>query len=179
MKSYHFLSILIFFTALITGCDHSIGYGQNTFKAIIRDDKTKESLTGASATIPALKIGAIADTSGAITLKVPNGKFEVVFTFIGYNKVEKTLTFPVQPANKIIEIYLEPQGGELAEVTIQTTRTNQNLSDIATRIEALPAEELDEKGTMRPGDIKMLLQESTGINVQQTSAVSGAANVRI
>ena len=156
-----------------------MAYGQNTFKAIIRDDKTKESLTGASATIPALKIGAIADTSGAITLKVPNGKFEVVFTFIGYNKVEKTLTFPVQPANKIIEIYLEPQGGELAEVTIQTTRTNQNLSDIATRIEALPAEELDEKGTMRPGDIKMLLQESTGINVQQTSAVSGAANVRI
>ncbi|MDO3629070.1 hypothetical protein [Mucilaginibacter sp. BT774] len=32
MKSYHFLSILIFFTALITGCDHSIGYGQNTLK---------------------------------------------------------------------------------------------------------------------------------------------------
>lgn len=32
---------------------------------------------------------------------------------------------------------------------------------------------------MRPGDIKMLLGESTGIHVQQTSAVSGTASFRI
>jgi outer membrane receptor for ferrienterochelin and colicins len=62
---------------------------------------------------------------------------------------------------------------------VQTTRTNQNLADIPTRIEVLPQEELDEKGTMRPGDIKMLLGESTGIQVQQTSAVSSTANFRI
>jgi iron complex outermembrane receptor protein len=43
----------------------------------------------------------------------------------------------------------------------------------------LPHEELDEKGTMKPGDIKMLLTETTGISTQQTSAVSGTANFRI
>ena len=32
---------------------------------------------------------------------------------------------------------------------------------------------------MKPGDIKMLLNESTGIATQQTSAVSGTANIRI
>ena len=169
-RSLLLLTALLYITA---------AFGQNTFNAIIRDDKTKLPLTGASATIPDLKIGTIADTAGMITLKVPNGKFEIEFSFVGYGKVEKVLTFPMQDAATITEIFLEPQGGELTEVTIQTTRTNQNLRDIPTRVEALPAEELDEKGTMRPGDIKMLLQESTGIAVQQTSAVSGAANVRI
>jgi len=32
---------------------------------------------------------------------------------------------------------------------------------------------------MKPGDIRMLLNESTGIATQQTSAVSGTANIRI
>src|SRR5690625_368465 len=32
---------------------------------------------------------------------------------------------------------------------------------------------------MRPGDIRMLLAESTGIQVQQTSAISGSSNFRI
>ena len=137
----------------------TMAYGQNTFKAIIRDDKTKLPLTGASAIVPDLKIGTTADTTGLITLNIPNGKFEIEFSFIGYGKVEKVLTFPMQGASTITEIYLEPQGGELAEVTIQTTRTNQNLGDIPTRVEALPAEELDEKGTMRPGDIKIPLSK--------------------
>jgi outer membrane receptor for ferrienterochelin and colicins len=154
-------------------------YSQNTFRAIIRDDKTKQPLIGATAFVPTLKLGATADTAGLITFKVPNGKFEIVFSYVGYGKTDKDITFPMKDPNAVVEIYLEPRGAALAEVTIQTTRTNQNLSDIATRIEALPAEELDEKGTMRPGDIKMLLQESTGIAVQATSAVSGSANVRI
>ncbi|MBW4889710.1 TonB-dependent receptor [Mucilaginibacter sp. HMF5004] len=157
----------------------TMAYGQNTFRAIIRDDKTKQPLIGASAYIAALKLGTTTDTTGHLTLSVPNGNFEIVFSYIGYSKTDKGITFPMKNPDSVTEIYLEPQGGELAEVTIQTTRTNQNLSDIATRIEALPAEELDEKGTMRPGDIKMLLQESTGIAVQATSAVSGSANVRI
>jgi outer membrane receptor for ferrienterochelin and colicins len=55
----------------------------------------------------------------------------------------------------------------------------KNPTDIPTRIEALPLEELDEKSTMRPGDIRMLLGGSTGIQVQPTSAVSGTASFRI
>jgi iron complex outermembrane receptor protein len=153
---------------------------QNTFKAKVVNDQTKAALKGATATIPDLKITASTDTSGFITIaNIPNGKFEIDITVVGFGITEKIYSFPLLKPEEIITIGLEPTTGELAEVTIQSTRTNQNLRDIPTRIEALPLEELDEKSTMRPGDIKMLLGETTGIHVQQTSAVSGSASFRI
>lgn len=159
---------------------YHITSAQNTLRAVIKDDKTKLALPGATVYIADLKKGATADTAGKITLtNIPNGKFELKFSFISYLGQERTLSFPLKNPGEILEVYLEPQSGELAEVVIQTTRTGQNLADIPTRVEALPQEELDEKCTMRPGDIKMLLGESTGINVQQTSAVSGTTNFRI
>src|SRR5690606_28439203 len=39
--------------------------------------------------------------------------------------------------------------------------------------------ELAEKGNMKPGDIRMLLNESTGIQTQQTSATSYNSSIRI
>lgn len=153
---------------------------QNTFKAKIINAYTKATLTGATAAIPDLKKTSAADTSGLITIaNIPNGKFAIAITFLGFGRSEKVYFFPLKSPAQIFEISLEPSAGELAEVTVQTTRTNQNLQDIPTRIEALPFEELNEKSTMRPGDIKMLLGETTGIHVQQTSAVSGNASFRI
>jgi outer membrane receptor for ferrienterochelin and colicins len=155
-------------------------YAQNTIKAVIRDDKTKLPLAGATGVITSLKKGGIADTAGTIIFtNIPNGRVEITFSFVGYIAQDKTIDLPPRNAGTALEIYLEPLAGELAEVMVQTTRTNQNLSNIPTRIEALPREELDEKGTMRPGDIKMLLVETTGIQAQQTSAVSSTANFRI
>lgn len=159
---------------------YSTVYAQNTFKAVIKDDKTKQPLIGATVIITSLHKGATADTTGTVIISnIPDGKLELTFSFIGYIPQDRVINFPLKNPVEALEIYLEPLAGELAEVIVQTTRTNQNLKDIPTRIEALPLEELDEKGTMRPGDIKMLLGETTGIQVQQTSAVSGTANFRI
>src|SRR5690606_39511158 len=47
------------------------------------------------------------------------------------------------------------------------------------RIEFIAGEELEEKGNMKAGDIRMLLSESTGIQTQQTSATSANASIRI
>ena len=153
---------------------------QNNFKAIILDSKTKQPIAGASANIPSIKRGAVADSTGLVVInKIPNGNFEIEISAVGHQRSEKTYSFPVISAANAILVYLDAKSSELDEVVVQTTRTNQNMSDIPTRIEALPLEELDEKGTMRPGDIKMLLGESTGITVQPTSAVSGSANFRI
>ncbi|MDB5109954.1 MAG: collagen-binding protein, partial [Mucilaginibacter sp.] len=172
-----FMKFYLFILALLA---YHITCAQNTFKAVIKDDKTKQALPGAIATLTALNQGATANETGQITItNIPNGKFEIKFSLVGYLQQDKSITFPLKNPDDILEIYLEPQSGELAEVTVQTTRTNQNIKDIPTRIEVLSMEELDEKGTMRPGDIKMLLGETTGIMTQQTSAVSGTANFRI
>ena len=153
---------------------------QNTLNLRVTIDQTKLPLKGAIVTIPALKLAATSDTSGLISFHhIPDGKFEIEISFVGFDKEDKVITFPLQHPEEIYEFDLDREEDELAEVTVTTTRTNQNQRDIPTRVEALPLEELDEKSTLSPGNIKLLLGEATGISVQQTSAVSGTASFRI
>jgi iron complex outermembrane receptor protein len=64
-------------------------------------------------------------------------------------------------------------------MVIEATRSSRAIADIPTRIEPISGEELEEKGNMKPGDIRMLLNESTGIQTQQTSATSYNSSIRI
>lgn len=69
---------------------------------------------------------------------------------------------------------------ELDEVVIiSTTRTTRSIANLPTRVEVIGGEEVDEKNNMRPANVSMLLHESTGMQVQQTSATSGNASIRI
>ncbi|TRX25540.1 TonB-dependent receptor [Flavobacterium franklandianum] len=167
------LLIILFFTI----CSINL-FAQNTFKAVIKNEKTKETLASVSVFIVNSQINSISDENGNVTIEnIPNGKQTIVFNLIGYRKKEKTFEFPQY---EIFEIFLEPTSEELEEVKItSTTRSSRNIKNIPTRIEVISGEELDEKSSMQPGNIKMILTESTGIQTQQTSQVSGNASIRI
>ena len=68
---------------------------------------------------------------------------------------------------------------ELEEVVISTTRSSRTIQSVPTRVEFIGGEELEEKGNMKPGDIRMMLNESTGIQTQQVSATSANSSIRI
>ena len=68
---------------------------------------------------------------------------------------------------------------EIEEIVITSTRNRRSLEQQPTRVEVLGGEEINEKANMKPGDIRMMLNESTGIHVQQTSATSFNSNIRI
>lgn len=151
---------------------------QNTFKANIIDEKTKEPLFGVSVILEGTQNGSTSDEKGFVELRnIPNGKQTIRFQSVSYGKKEKSFTFPQL---KTAEIYLEPSAEKLEEViVVATTRSSRNIKNIPTRIETISGEELDEKSSMQPGNIKMLLTESTGIQTQQTSQVSASASIRI
>ena len=153
---------------------------QNTFTAFLKNGETKEILIGATAYLSALKTGASTDTTGKIIIKnIPDGKYAIQFSYTGYAKKEMEVGFPIKDSLPL-EILLTSQSEQLGEVTItSTTRSSRNIANIATRIETIAAGELEEKSVMQPGNIKMLLTESTGIQTQQTSQVSGSASIRI
>ena len=154
-------------------------FGQNTFKAVIKDSETKEPLIGATAILSGTATGATADINGMITLtNIPNGKQIIEFRYIGYETRKDTFDFPLTTSN-LIEIFLKSNADELDEIVISSTRSSRTIKDIPTRIEFIAGEELEEKGNMKAGDIRMLLSESTGIQTQQTSATSANASIRI
>jgi iron complex outermembrane receptor protein len=69
--------------------------------------------------------------------------------------------------------------GSVEEIIVTTTRRPTRISDTANRIEVVDQEELEEKVAMSPGDVVMLLSETSGLRVQMTAPGLGAANVRI
>jgi iron complex outermembrane receptor protein len=154
-------------------------FGQNTFKAVIKDSETKEPLIGATAILSGTATGATADIYGLITLtNIPNGKQVIEFRYIGYETRKDTFEFPLTTIDPI-EIFLQSETDELDEIVISSTRSSRTIKDIPTRIEFIAGEELEEKGNMKAGDIRMLLAESTGIHVQTTSPTSANASIRI
>ncbi|WP_346014355.1 TonB-dependent receptor [Salegentibacter sp. BDJ18] len=153
--------------------------GQNSLEAIIKNAEDKMPLLGANAVVSGTDIGATANIDGEVTLtKIPNGKQTIVFSFVGFASEEITLDFP-RATQDTLEIFLEPGGEEMEEVIIQSTRSRRSIADLPTRVEVISGEELTEKGNMKPGDIRMLLNETTGIQTQQTSAISGNSSIRI
>ena len=157
----------------------STAWSQNTFKAIIKDEENKEPLVGANVILQGTTIGASADLNGFIEIKnIPDGKQIIIFSYIGYQVKTKIFNFPLSQSEPV-EILLHAEAEEMALVVISATRSSRTIADIPTRIELISGEELDEKGNMKPGDIRMLLNESTGIQTQQTSATSYNSSIRI
>ncbi len=153
-------------------------YAQHTFKAIIKDAK-KKSLQSATAGIKILNTSSVADSNGLVTIKnIPAGSFEVIFSHIGFEEKVIRFEFPIV-TDSIVEIELKETAQEENEVVVTSTRSSRSIANIPTRIETISGEELQEKGNMKPGDIRMLLNESTGIQTQQTSATSYNSSIRI
>jgi outer membrane receptor for ferrienterochelin and colicins len=64
-------------------------------------------------------------------------------------------------------------------VVVTSTRGNRRIDEQPLRVEVLGREEVEEKLLMTPGDITMLLNETGGLRVQNTSPSLGGANVRV
>ena len=68
---------------------------------------------------------------------------------------------------------------EEEEIVVQATRSRRRVQDEPIRVDVLNREEIEEKITMRPGNIAMILSETGGVRVQVTSPALGSANVRV
>ena len=153
-------------------------YAQYTFKAIIKDSE-KNPLQNTTASIKLLNRSAVADSNGLITLNnIPAGKFKISFSHVGFQGKGILFEFPAV-SDSVFEIELTQTAHEENEVVVTSTRTSRSIANIPTRIETISGEELQEKGNMKPGDIRMMLNESTGIQTQQTSATSYNSSIRI
>jgi iron complex outermembrane receptor protein len=151
---------------------------QNTFTAIVKDEDSKEPLIGANCVLERTGNGAITDLSGKVILQnIPDGKQTLIFSYVGYKRVEKKIVFPLENTSLVI-ILLKPDKS-LETVTVYSTRTNNRIEEIPTRIEVLGNEEVMEETGINPGNISKLLGETSGIQVQHTSAISGNVSFRI
>ena len=169
----------IFFLTVVLLCCLASG-AQHKLTILIRDAENKLPLNGATAHISSLNKSAVADTSGLITFEnVPPGLHPVTLSYAGLKEQTISISVPRDNDDPTLITLAADEGEEEEEVIVMATRTSRSISDIPTRVESISGEELNEKSNMKPGDIRMLLSESTGIQTQQTSATSYNSSIRI
>ncbi len=151
---------------------------QHTYKTVVKN-KEAAPLPGAVVFVKSIKKSAIADSNGLAIIKdIPSGTYEITISHIGYQDGKISLSFPLDNADATV-ITMEEAEEEEEEIIVTATRTSRTIANTPTRVETISGEELEEKGNMKPGDIRMMLNESTGIQTQQTSATSYNSSIRI
>lgn len=152
--------------------------GQSNLKIKVINAANKEPLVAATIKLISQNKTGLTDSNGVALFQMKEtGKQFFLISHIGYEEKQIEITTPF--SSELFEVELLPAEEEEEEVIIQSTRSSRTIRDIPTRVEFIAGEELDEKANMKPGDIRMVLTESTGIQTQQTSATSANAAIRI
>src|SRR5690606_22753520 len=126
MKSLITIFAMLFFTAFT--------YAQNTYKAIIKDAKTQESLPGATVKVQNTELITLSDANGLVTLtNVPSGKQVIEYTYVGYSRKTITLTFPIDNTDPLLVMMEEAdEHEELEEVVVSATRSTRTIYNTPT-----------------------------------------------
>lgn len=146
-------------------------------KIKVISESENEPIFGATVYFEELEKGAVTDFDGIATFnEIPNGEHIIIVSFLGFETLKTTIQIP---SNSDLIFKLKSGGNELDEVVLQSSRSTRTVKKIPTRIEFIGVEEMGEKAIMNPTNISMVLRESTGIQMQQTSLSSGSTNIRI
>ena len=172
MKKYILSAMLI-----ITAC-FSLKAQTSAVQIKVITATENEPLLGATVYFEKVEKGAVTDRDGnASFTEIPNGQHIITISYLGYKTLKTSILTP--SATALIFKLTTDDDHELDEVVVQSSRSTRTVRKIPTRIEFIGGEELGEKAAMNPTNISMVLRESTGIQMQQTSLSSGSTNIKI
>lgn len=150
---------------------------QLSVKITIAENSSKKTVAAATISLNE-KILAITDSTGSANIVLQNSKQLLLITCIGYEELKKIISIPV--TGNSIELFLNPLQKEMDEVVIvSSTRNNQRIENAPLKVEVLGRAEMDEENTIKPASIASILGDVSGVQIQQSSAITGNANVRI
>lgn len=156
-----------------------LGFSQaGDFKAAIIDEENNDPLIGATIHFEDTHEGGVTDENGKIIIEnIINGMHHIEISYLGYETIDTVINISFESMPFIFRLHAENE--EMEEITIQATRSTRTIKNIPTRVEFINAEELEEKAIMNAANISLVLRESTGIQIQQTSLSSGNSSIRI
>ena len=124
------------------------------------------------------RVAAQTSDSGTASLRLAIGPHIVVVSRLGFTPDTVSITLVADQDTTVVS-ELEAQAAEIESIVIASTRTERRVEDSPLRVEVVDEEEVAEKTAMTPGDIAMMLNETSGLRVQTTSPSLGGASVRV
>ena len=146
--------------------------------AILRLRVTHDEKPVAGAVVRSGAVGGQTDATGSATLRLVAGTHSIIASRLGF--VPDTIAITLAAGRDTsLTIALEERAAEIESIVIASTRGSRRVEDSPLRVEVVDEEEVAEKTAMTPGDIAMMLNETSGLRVQTTSPSLGGAGVRV
>lgn len=97
---------------------------KHTLSGTVKDAKNGEDLIGVSISVSELKIGVATNTYGYYSLNLPEGKYTIVYSYVGY--ASQTKTIDLTRGDIALKVELAEDKRELKELTVTTDRPNSS-----------------------------------------------------
>jgi len=130
-------------------------------------DINNEPLIGVNITVKGTRIGTISDFNGKYSIEVPNKQSIIVFSYIGYKTIEKSV-----PSSGQLNVIMEEETQSIEEVVVVAYGT-QKKSHLTGAVSSLKNEKLDEIPVSRVD--KALQGKIAGLQINNVNPEAGAA----
>ena len=128
-KNYIFKMKKILFITLLILSQFLVAQDKGTLKGLLTDKETNnEPLPFANIIIKGTKIGTTSDFDGNYQLKVPAGNHVVIFSFLGYKAVEKSIIITAGQTTTINQLMSAEEGVALDDIIITATTSKEKAS---------------------------------------------------
>ncbi|GAB3177272.1 TonB-dependent receptor [Telluribacter humicola] len=110
-------------------CIGTAGKAQDkvTVSGYAKDASNGEGLIGVSVYVREAGTGVVTNPYGFYSLTLPSGSYTLVFSYIGYNKVERTVTLTT---DQRLDVEMSEESKQLQEVVISTRKEDENVRSI-------------------------------------------------
>ncbi|MFO8022044.1 MAG: carboxypeptidase-like regulatory domain-containing protein, partial [Perlabentimonas sp.] len=139
MRINKFVKLLL--AVCLFSANVSLVNAQGVVTGVVLDANSNEPLPAATVRIEGTTIGIVTDLDGTFSLKVPEGKQTIVFSFVGYGDVTKNVN--LKSDSNLGEISLEPETVGLEEIMVVSSIVRDRQTPVA--VSTIKAEVIIEK----------------------------------
>ncbi len=90
--------------------------GKMTVKGVVIDKETGETMIGVSIRVHGTDVATVTDVDGAYSLTLPEGKYRVTFSYVGFENVDRELT--ASTAGSFARIVMQSASTKMSEVVV-------------------------------------------------------------
>ncbi|MCK8495695.1 TonB-dependent receptor [Spirosoma sp. RP8] len=113
---------------------------QLTVSGYIKDASNGEGLIGVSVYVKETGTGAVTNNYGFYAVTVPPGNYNLIISYVGYEKQNKSVT--LTDRNLRLDLELSEEGKQLQEVVVSTKREDDNVKSIAMSVNQIEVKTL-------------------------------------
>ncbi len=125
-------------------------------------DNTGQAVAGANIVLVGTNFGGVSDGKGFFTIRnIPYGKYNLEISFIGFKKVNISITFDKN--YEPVKIILQPGSVETEQVIVSAGKYQQKISDVTVSTAVLQPDILSQKNILQ---IDEALRYVPGVNVE-------------